>query len=174
VTQDEIDALYRRWRKPIRKWLSHRSTISRADLDDISHEVFLRLLRYGNSEMINCPQGYLFQIANNVANEWIKRSCRRQPHKDEWLDDLTEDDARQPEFTAERESEDRAVGAAVNELPNRAGVILLMHVNDGKTYKQIAAELGVTYRTVLRDLTNAYSQLRVGLKDERWMNEVKL
>ena len=37
---------------------------------------------------------------------------------------------------------------------------LLMHVNDGLTYKQIAEQRGLTYRIVLRDLTRAYAALR--------------
>jgi DNA-binding CsgD family transcriptional regulator len=36
-----------------------------------------------------------------------------------------------------------------------------MHINDGKTYRQIADELHISHRIVLRDLTRAYAQLRV-------------
>lgn len=162
----DIVALYRRWRKPIRQWLSHRSTIPTADLDDIAQEVFLRLLRYSNTEMVSNPQGYLFSIASNVANEFQNRACRRQPHDNKWIDDLLEDDDHLPETEAERASEDRHVSEAVNELPTRMGVVVLMHINDGKTYKQIANELGLSYRIVLRDMTRGYAKLREKL-DER-------
>jgi hypothetical protein len=33
---------FKRWRKPIRQWLSHRSSVPTADLDDLAQEVFLR------------------------------------------------------------------------------------------------------------------------------------
>jgi DNA-directed RNA polymerase specialized sigma24 family protein len=42
--------------------------------------------------------------------------------------------------------------------------VLLLHVNEGLTYKQIADRLGITYRIVLRDLTYAYGALRMRLK----------
>ena len=48
-------------------------------------------------------------------------------------------------------------------LPPRQRQVLLLHVNEGLTYKQIAVRLSVTYRVVLRDLTRAYSQLRIQL-----------
>src|SRR5688572_6915454 len=64
------EPLFRRWRKPLRQWLSHRSGIKSADLDDLVQEVFLRLLRYSTAEVIGNPQGYLFRIAHNVATEW--------------------------------------------------------------------------------------------------------
>ena len=51
-------------------------------------------------------------------------------------------------------------------LPQRQRIVLLLHVNEGMTYKQIASRLGLTYRAVLRDLTRAYSQLRLQLNAE--------
>lgn len=158
----DVVALFSRWRKPIRQYLSRRPTIPDCDLDDICQETFLRILRYSDNEITTNPQGYIFRIASNVANEWcaLHRVCK--PHDDSWLDDLV-DEERQPEREAERESECRCVEAAINKLPHRAGVILLMHINDGKTCKQIASELGITYRIVQRDLASAYSTLRMRL-----------
>ena len=42
----------------------------------------------------------------------------------------------------------------------------MLHVNEGLTYKQIAERQGLTYRVILRDLTRAYSQLRMQLKQD--------
>jgi RNA polymerase sigma-70 factor (ECF subfamily) len=55
---------------------------------------------------------------------------------------------------------------AVNRLPRRQREVLLLHVNEGLTYKQIAERQGLTYRVILRDLTRAYSQLRVQLRQD--------
>ena len=41
-----------------------------------------------------------------------------------------------------------------------------MHVSNGLTYKQIAQQLGLTYRIVLRNLTAAYSTLRMNFRPE--------
>jgi RNA polymerase sigma factor (sigma-70 family) len=58
------------------------------------------------------------------------------------------------------------VQAAVDRLPPRQREVLLLHVNEGLTYKQIAQQRGLTYRIVLRDLTRAYSTLRIQLRLE--------
>ncbi|HKU15898.1 MAG TPA: RNA polymerase sigma factor [Steroidobacteraceae bacterium] len=157
---------FKRWRKPIRQWLSHRSAVPTADLDDLAQEVFLRLLRYSDDVAIDNPQGYLFRIAANVANEWQERARHRKPHDDSWLEDLQIDFSDEPENTIAREVANKHMRDAVNRLPRRQREVLLLHVNEGLTYKQIAARQGLTYRVILRDLTRAYSQLRAQLRQD--------
>ena len=159
-------AWFKRWRKPIRQWLSHRSSVPTADLDDLAQEVFLRLLRYSDDVAIDNPQGYLFRIAANVANEWQERSRLRRPHDDSWLEDLQVEFNDEPENAIAREVAREYMQEAVNKLPRRQREVLLLHVNEGMTYKQIAERQGLTYRVILRDLTRAYSQLRMQLKQD--------
>ena len=157
---------FKRWRKPIRQWLSHRSSVPTADLDDLAQEVFLRLLRYSDDVAIDNPQGYLFRIAANVANEWQERARHRKPHDDSWLEDLQVEFSDEPENAIAREVAHQHMQDAVNKLPRRQREVLLLHVNEGLTYKQIAERQGLTYRVILRDLTRAYSQLRMQLKQD--------
>ena len=159
-------AWFKRWRKPIRQWLSHRSSVPTADLDDLAQEVFLRLLRYSDDVAIDNPQGYLFRIAANVANEWQERSRLRRPHDDSWLEDLQVEFNDEPENAIAREIANEHMKEAVNKLPRRQREVLLLHINEGLTYKQIAERQGLTYRVILRDLTRAYSQLRMQLKQD--------
>jgi RNA polymerase sigma factor (sigma-70 family) len=154
---------FREWRRPIRHWLSRRSSVPTADLDDVAQEVFLRLLRYSDAVVVDNPQGYLFRIAANVASEWRERARVRRPHDQSWLQELQIDAADEPENAAARSLVQEHVQAAVQRLPQRQRVVLLLHVNDGLTYLQIAQQLGLSYRAVLRDLTRAYSQLRMQL-----------
>jgi RNA polymerase sigma factor (sigma-70 family) len=150
------------WRRPIRYWLSTRSSVPAADVDDLAQEVFLRLLRYGDA-MVDNPQGYLFRIAANVANEWRERARHRWPHDETWLHELPMEARDEPENIAARRSTLEHVRAVVQTLPPRQRKVLLLHVNEGLTYKQIAEQMSLTYRVVLRDLTRAYSQLRLRL-----------
>jgi len=62
--------LFQRWRLPLRKmWF-----LTESDLDDVAQDVFLRLLRYDNVDLIEHPQAYLVRMAANVLGEWIMRS----------------------------------------------------------------------------------------------------
>ncbi|AMN46285.1 RNA polymerase sigma-70 factor, ECF subfamily [Steroidobacter denitrificans] len=154
------------WRVPIRKWLSSRSSVPAADLDDVAQEVFLRLLRYSDDIVIDNPQGYLFRVAANVASEWRERARLRCPHDQNWLHDLSIEPANEPENAVARAVLGQHVRAAIDRLPPRQRTALLLHVNDGLTYMQIAERLGLSYRAVMRDLTRAYSRLRLQLNAE--------
>jgi len=150
----------------MRKWLSRRSSLPPADLDDVAQEVFLRLLRYGDNVVIENPQGYLFRIAANVASEWRDRARMRRPHDQSWLHDLQIEAADEPENAVAQSLLHQRVRDAVDRLPQRQRAALLLHVNDGLTYVEIGRQLGLSYRAVLRDLTRAYSQLRLQLSIE--------
>ena len=150
---------FKRWRKPLRNWLRGRS-VPNADIEDVAQEVFVRLMRYSEDALVENPEGYLFKIASNVAHEWRNRARVRYPHDDSWLDDLLIEDNEEPEnikYNAQRQA---AVEAAIGRLPARQQHVLLLHINGGQTYQQIAEAEGVKYRRVLRDLTKAYSALR--------------
>lgn len=153
-----------RWGKPIRSWFGSRDASPKGDVDDLAQEVFHRLLRYGDDIAAENPQGYLFRIAANVANEWRDRSRPRPTNDRSWLDQLQIDPFEQSDSAAFQARVNKHMQGAVNTLPKRQRDVLLLHVNEGLTYKQIADRLGITYRIVLQDLTCAYGTLRMQLK----------
>ncbi len=155
-----------RFRKPIRSWFSPRSSAPKTGVDGLSQEVFQRLLRYGDDVAVENPQGYLFRIAANVASEWRDRSHGRQADDRGWIDQLQIDPFEQSDSAMFQARVSKHLQGAVNTLPKRQRDVLLLHVNEGLTYKQIADRLGITYRIVLRDLTRAYGALRMQLKAE--------
>lgn len=153
-----------RWGNPIRSWFTARDAAPKSDVDDLAQEVFHRLLRYGDDVAVDNPQGYLFRIAANVANEWRDRSRPRPANDRGWLDQLQIEPSEQAESAAFQARVSKHLQGAVNTLPKRQRDVLLLHVNEGLTYKQIADRLGITYGIVLRDLTRAYGALRMQLK----------
>jgi RNA polymerase sigma factor (sigma-70 family) len=57
----------------------------------------------------------------------------------------------------------RQLRECVEQLPSHERQVLLLHVNNGLTYWEIAARLGLDEEVVLRELAHAYSQLRLEL-----------
>ena len=55
----------------------------------------------------------------------------------------------------------RHLRESVEQLPSHQRQVLLLHVNNGLTYWEIAARLGMDEEVVLRELAHAYSQLRL-------------
>lgn len=157
----KLSEWFREWQLPLRRFLARRRSGCAADIEDIAQEVFLRLLRYDRSELIDYPQAYLFKIASNVSAEWAMRSSRRMPHHSEWLTELV--DALSPEAQLEREAVDEQLHAAIDALPARAREIVRLHFGDGLTHEAIAHRLGVTRKIVKRDMARAYASLRISL-----------
>jgi RNA polymerase sigma factor (sigma-70 family) len=160
---DRLATWFEMWRVSMRRWVASRSSAQAADLDDVAQEVFVRLLRYGDDAVIEHPQSYLFRIATNVMNEWRERSRNRLPHDDTWLADLQIEPDNEPESTTEHTLVDEQVRTAVSRLPPRQREVLLLHINDDLTYKQIAKQLKLTPRVVRRDIARAYAKLRTEL-----------
>ncbi len=132
-----------------------------SDVDDVAQEVFLRLLRYDNAELIEHPQAYLFKMAENVAGEWAMRARHRHPHDARWLADLRAQS--QPDQEVAHEAAQRDLRAALHRLPPRQREVLRLHFGEELVRAEIAKQLNVSERVVKRDLVRAYATLRTHL-----------
>jgi hypothetical protein len=83
----------------------------------------------------------LLRIAGNVASEWRERARVSKPHEQAWLDDLLIESEQEPENSVCQAHTDASVQAAVDKLPPRQRQVLMLRVNEGLTYKQIAERL---------------------------------
>lgn len=155
---------FNQWRSPLRKFLIRRNARSRADVDDISQEVFLRLLRYNQGELVQHPQAYLFKMASNVAAEWSIAARARRPHDSKWLSDLHGGDL--PEDIAARAKAEEEMERAINTLPPRQREVLKLQFYEGLGYAEIAERLGTTPRAVKRNVIKSYQKLRSELNPE--------
>src|ERR1700735_4583764 len=90
-TRHRLSDWFRQWRLPLRKFLIGRGA-ARSDLDDVAQEVFLRLMRYQLTELIEHPQAYLYKMAANVAAEWAIRGRQVRVHGSQWLAALPAED----------------------------------------------------------------------------------
>jgi RNA polymerase sigma factor (sigma-70 family) len=80
-----------------------------------------------------------------------------------WLNNLSSDRAGDGEQLISQTLAARHLKESVEQLPSHERQVLLLHVNNGLTYWEIAARLGMDEEVVLRDLAHAYSQLRLEL-----------
>lgn len=155
---------FNQWRSPLRKFLIRRNARSRAEVDDISQEVFLRLLRYNQAELVEHPQAYLFKMASNVAAEWSIAARARRPHDSKWLADLRGGEL--PEDFADRAKAEGEMERAINTLSPRQREVLKLQFYEGLSYAEIAERLGTTPRAVKRSVIKSYQKLRGELNPE--------
>jgi len=148
----------------MRRFLAARGAVRIADFDDVSQEVFLRLLRYDNAQIVEHPQAYLFKMAANVVAEWAIRPSQRLAHEPGLLETLTQED-RMDEIL-DNETAQQEVKRAVAALTSRERAVLRLHFEEGLTHAQIAQQLRISIRIVRRDFEKSYGKLRRELNVE--------
>ena len=156
---------FERWHALIRHALSGRLQ-RKEDVDDMAQEVYLRLLRVRDLDLVRSPRSYLYRIAVNVAEEWRLRAPQAMEHSSEPLGELQA--AEEPAQDAELAERDAAVHGALNKLPLANRTALILQLRDGLTYDQIAEHMGVTRRAVKRYVANGYAELRHELGVFQW------
>lgn len=149
---------FRQWRVPLRKFLTGKGAIPASDLDDVAQEVFLRLMRYQRTELIENPQAYLYKMATNVAAEWAIRGRYVRPHESKWLAELSISDRAEDEATQVKLQHE--VERALLTLAPRQREVLKLQFYEGLTRMQIAEKIGTTERSVKRTLAKSYTTLR--------------
>ncbi|GFE85047.1 RNA polymerase sigma factor [Steroidobacter agaridevorans] len=145
------------WESAVRRWLWGRSS---TNLGDVSQEVFIRFSGYSDETLMKCPQTFVLKVAANVVDEW----CGVPGN--EWLED--EEESAEKQGGAARKEKGKSVNkavakqlqAAVDKLPLRQRQVLLMHVNEGLTYEQIAQRVRMSPVIVRRELVRAYARVR--------------
>ena len=158
-----ISDWFRQWRSPLRRFLG-RTGVPPADIDDVAQEVFLRLMRYDRTELIDHPQAYVFKVAANVAMEWSLRARHKMPHRHQWLAQLTA--AGQADSAILLEQSYAEVKRALNTLTPHQREILKLFYNENLQYAQIAERLGESLRSVRRQFEKSYDRLRQELDPE--------
>jgi len=137
---------------------------------DVTQDVFLRLYRFADRVDPSRPlQPWLYRVAVNQANSWLRRRSRWLRVLQEMAGWLSTGAKPTPEAQAEREDEWRWVGEAVAGLPaTQRAVVVLYYVND-LSVREIAEILGIPQGTVKSRLHYGRLSLKkeLGLPDER-------
>lgn len=121
------------------------------------HETFLRLDRVTDAVVVHSPVDYIFRTAINVAKDRLKsRNYRVGASEIDALLDVC-DEGPDPARVVEARSEIEALKRALAELPARPRQVLRSISIEGRSPYDVAAQLGVSVRTVETDLKLALS-----------------
>jgi RNA polymerase sigma-70 factor (ECF subfamily) len=139
------------------------------DADDLAQEVFARLLRVRNAELIRNPLSYLFGIATHVVREFRQRKQRdRVLYDSDLATDLCDnaEDAvgRVTGFPEQLELRQR-LDQALSQLPEAHQLVLLLVKRDGLSYTEAAAAAGLSVHTIEKYVVEARARLRVILME---------
>jgi RNA polymerase sigma factor (sigma-70 family) len=133
------------------------------DVKDMMQEIAIGYLKVPRDTLIEDPAKYLFTIALNVMNAYFRRKGRNPVTYDtEATDRLLE----MPENPDMCEAESGAIQQdllhLIQQLPRAHYDVLRLRVEDGLSYSEIAAQLGLSEDTVKKYLYTAKAALRRG------------
>jgi RNA polymerase sigma-70 factor (ECF subfamily) len=149
-TQDDpdrrVDALYRLHAGRLRRRLRPRLGCG-DEASDLVHEAFARLLGAASLERLREPEAFLNRIVRNLLIDRSRRHASRTHHVP-FAPGL--DVAVPPTQDAEVELGQmrERYREAVATLPDRMRQVFVLHRVDELSYREIAARLGISVRTV--------------------------
>ncbi|HEY3859451.1 MAG TPA: sigma-70 family RNA polymerase sigma factor [Gammaproteobacteria bacterium] len=153
-----------------------RRVADEADVEDILQEVFSELFEaYRLLQPIGQVGAWLFRVAKNrITDRYRKRGTegpRGRPTALEDDDDLVDlmdllpsPDAG-PEAAYVREGLLEELDAALDELPEEQQSVFVAHELEGRSFKELSAETGVSVNTLLARKHYAVRHLRRRLQD---------
>jgi RNA polymerase sigma-70 factor (ECF subfamily) len=154
--RDRILAAYFRHREALRRFLSRR-TGSRDTAEDLTQDVWLRLAGGAAVEQpVSNPDAYVFRVAANLAVDRGRAEQRRRltPLEVDALLALP-DDTPGPDAQAQSRAELRLLARALEDMPARRREILLASKLNDLTHREIAAQFGLSTRTVEKEILRA-------------------
>jgi RNA polymerase sigma factor (sigma-70 family) len=149
-----FEAIVQRYHRPLLRYCSRILPAARAE--DAVQQAFLsahRSIHAGDAQLNLRP--WLYRIAHNASLNLLRQSGFDHEEMSEEIDGVET-----PPQAFERGERLRSVMAAVQELPQRQRDAIVLQAMEGRTYEEIAEELGVSDGAVRQLLNRARNTLR--------------
>ena len=151
-----IDLLFQQFYRPLCMYALHYLQ-DIAQVEDMVQDAFVTMIeQQQNGKEINNHKAYLYTTVRNNCLDMI----HREQQSVTMIMPQDADGAISDEEAAERSFHEAELWTAIDSLPERCRVIFLMAKRDGKRYREIATELGITEKTVEHQVSKALKILR--------------
>ncbi|MDY7080172.1 MAG: RNA polymerase sigma factor [Chloroflexota bacterium] len=163
---DALGELYERYKTTVYR-TALAVTRDEGASEDILQEAFLRVYTYAHSIDETVPLGpWLYRVTVNLAYSWTSRVKRWLNTLQDVFDHWTSSTQWYPEAMAEEQEWQQILQQAIDALPPRHRVVVILHYLEGLSLKEIAYVIDVPEGTVKSRLHYARESLR-GIISER-------
>ena len=153
MEEEELERIVRQYTPHIYR-LAYVRTGSRADAEDVTQEVFLRLVRTGQTfQSEEHCRAWLLRVAGNLSKNRLDYTARRSP------DELKE------ELAAQGREDLSFVWEAVKQLPQEQRACIHLFYYEGYPTRDVARMLGRKESTIRSDLRRGREKLKGLLKE---------
>ena len=161
-----LEAVVQRNDRDLKRYLSQRIG-NRAEAEDLSQEIYLRLLRIERKDLIRSPEALLFRVASNAVYEWRLLARNRLPHSPTDLEDLESRES-EPADGVWRTELAHALTAALERLSPKCRAAVLLHRREQLTYSEVGLQLGISVAMVKKYLSQGVALCRGHLRAALW------
>jgi RNA polymerase sigma-70 factor (ECF subfamily) len=138
---------------------------SRADATDIVQEAYVRFFRLGDPTTISHLRAFLFKIAKNIATDFLRKRIVREAFADE--ESLrSSNESPSPEQIWLAKEELTALQRAIETLPPRTKMALMLVREDGISYEELGQRLGIKTHSARRLIERAMEYLLEAVSEE--------
>jgi RNA polymerase sigma-70 factor (family 1) len=116
--------------------------------------------------VVNSFKNYAFRAVKNGSLNYLKYEKRNMPDPDLLFEGMMTDDFADREGWQLEEERNKALWAAIDNLPQQRRLIFLLSNKNELTYAQIADQLDISVNTVKTQIRLAYQYLR---RECRWL-----
>ncbi len=152
--QHPVAALYGDHHAWLKGWLRRRLDCP-AQVEDLTHDTFVRVLRAHNAAAIREPRRFLSTIAGGLLVDFFRHRAVEKAYFDV-LAAMPEPEWPSVEEQALILESLVRIDRLLDGLKPRARQVFLLSQLEGLTYGAIAARLGVSLRTVKNDMAQAF------------------
>jgi len=162
-----VTQVFVRFQRSLQRYLRDL-LVRREDAEDVAQETYLRLVRSAGIERSEMRiRALMFRAATNLAYDRFRQRQSRGRHDDGELSELPDEKP-----TAERvvalEQALRVVERTLLGLPPRCRQVFLLRASHECSYEEIAERLGVSKRTVEREMQAALEACQRALGGSQW------
>jgi RNA polymerase sigma-70 factor (family 1) len=155
--QAAFGTLYRHYRTPALKFCVALLK-DQEEAENMVHDVFIKI--WEKRALINPDlnfNSYLFTCLRNMAFDYLKQVEKSQLLRQRYFERIEHSQYEQVE---DQEIQFKALQTAINSLSEKRKMILLLNVEGGKSYQEIAELLRISKNTVKNQLVKAKQLLR--------------
>jgi RNA polymerase sigma factor (sigma-70 family) len=138
------------------------------DADDLAQEVFARLLRVRDAELVRKPLAYLLGIAMHVVREFRQRKDNDRVVFDSVVSEELCEQASEG-VVARDPADDLEIGNRLDRalalLPPTHQLVLLLVKRDGLSHTEAARTAGLSVHTIEKYVVEARARLRLMLEE---------
>lgn len=164
LSNDRITEIFRREQGRLRSFVRKR-VADEGDVEDILQDVFYALVEANwLTRPVEQAGAWLFRVARNRIVDFFRKK-RPVQFEDEGIEDLLPSAGAGPEEAYVRSLLWEELEQALAELPEEQREAFIAHEIEGRSFKELAAETGVSVNTLLSRKRYAVLHLRERLKE---------